>query len=72
MTGYRPFAIRGHLELGNAIGHNLFANADGIPIQVAVYGPPEYLDDDTWVEVDVVWRPPAEPYSQSLITPLAE
>jgi uncharacterized repeat protein (TIGR03943 family) len=36
--------------------------ADGIPLQVSVHGVDQALDDDTWVEVDLVWRPPEVPY----------
>ena len=39
--------------------------ADGSPAQVAVHGVPDELADDTWVEVDLVWRPPAQPYSDT-------
>lgn len=39
--------------------------ADGSPAQVAVHGVPDALADDTWVEVDLVWRPPAQPYSET-------
>lgn len=42
--------------------------ADALPVQVAVHtgtgAPPGTgsLDDDTWVDAVVVWRPPSEPY----------
>lgn len=36
--------------------------ADALPAQVAVRGLDRPLDDDTWVDVVLTWRPPAEPY----------
>ncbi|MDH3292943.1 MAG: TIGR03943 family protein [Acidimicrobiia bacterium] len=39
--------------------------ADGSPAQVTVHGSPQQLADDTWVEVDLIWRPPAQPYSET-------
>lgn len=37
--------------------------ADGVPLQVTLHGTPA-LEDDTWVIVDVVWRPPPTPYRE--------
>lgn len=37
--------------------------ADGIPLQVAVRDAPAF-PDDTWVVVDLMWRPPEVPYNQ--------
>lgn len=39
--------------------------ADGVPLQVDLHGAPEPLANDTWVEVDVQWRPPETPYQDS-------
>lgn len=38
--------------------------ADGIPLQVTVRGVDEPLDNNTWVTVDLVWRPPEVPYQE--------
>lgn len=38
--------------------------ADGIPLQVAVHNTGAPLEDDTWVVVDVIWRPPSVPYHE--------
>lgn len=39
--------------------------ADGLPLQVAVRGVDQVLEDDTWVEVDVIWREPEIPYADA-------
>lgn len=36
--------------------------ADGVPVQVVVHGTGQPLPDDTWVAVELVWRPPTVPY----------
>lgn len=36
--------------------------ADGIPLQVSVHDTGQPLEDDTWVEVELVWRAPDAPY----------
>jgi uncharacterized repeat protein (TIGR03943 family) len=38
--------------------------ADGIPLQVTVHDPGLALPDDSWVVVDVIWRPPTVPYRE--------
>lgn len=38
--------------------------ADGIPLQVAVRGLDQPLDDDTWVIADVIWSPPESSYDK--------
>lgn len=38
--------------------------ADGIPLQVAVRGTGQALEDDTWVAVDLRWRVPETPYRE--------
>ena len=38
--------------------------ADGIPLQVTLHGTGAPLDDDEWVVVDVIWRPPDVPYQE--------
>ncbi len=39
--------------------------ADGLPLQVAVRGVDQILEDDTWVVADVIWREPEIPYSEA-------
>ncbi len=39
--------------------------ADGLPLQVAIRGVEQPLEDDTWVVADVVWRAPEIPYSEA-------
>ena len=36
--------------------------ADGIPIQVNLQDIGRVIEDDTWVQVDLEWTEPAQPY----------
>lgn len=39
--------------------------ADGIPLQVALRDLPQRFEDDTWVEVEAIWREPSTPYRET-------
>ena len=39
--------------------------ADGIPLQVHLHGVDSPLADETWVVVDVIWRPPSTSYREN-------
>ncbi|MDY7103239.1 MAG: TIGR03943 family protein [Actinomycetota bacterium] len=46
--------------------------ADGLPVQVAALGADQAYEDDTWVRVTGVWRPPASGSYEGVENPRAE